>query len=139
MKNIIRKLNSAAASGQRGFTLLELIMVMTIMVILVAVSISAYQQIQRKANETILRENLRVMRRAIDMYAADKEQLPQSVEDLATAGYIRDVPIDPMTGQADWTVETGEDTVSREGGEGMVDVRSSAEGTGTDGKAYREY
>ncbi len=139
MKSIIRKSNSPLAARQHGFTLLELIMVMTIMVILVAVSVSAYQQIQLKAKETILKENLRVMRRAIDMYAADKEQLPQSVEDLATAGYIRAVPIDPITDQADWSVETGEDTVAREGGEGMVDVRSSAEGTGTDGRAYREY
>lgn len=137
MKSIIGKSNHALR--QQGFTLLELIMVMTIMVILVAVSVDAYQQIQLKARETILKENLRAMRRAIDQYAADKEQLPQSVEDLATAGYLRDVPIDPITGQADWSVEMGEDTVSREGGEGMVDVHSSAGGEGTDGKAYREY
>lgn len=137
MKSITGK--SKHTLRQQGFTLLELIMVMTIMVILLAVSVDAYQQIQLKARETILKENLRTMRRAIDMYAADKEQLPQSVEDLATAGYLRDVPIDPITGQADWSVETGEDTVSREGGEGMIEVRSSAEGTGTDGKAYREY
>ncbi|MEW6210190.1 MAG: prepilin-type N-terminal cleavage/methylation domain-containing protein [Acidobacteriota bacterium] len=137
MKSIIGK--SKHTLRQRGFTLLELIMVMTIMVILVAVSVGAYQKIQLKAKETVLKETLRSIRRAIDQYAADKEQLPQSVEDLATAGYLREVPIDPMTGEADWTIETGEDTVSREGGEGMVDVRSSAEGTGTDGKAYREY
>jgi general secretion pathway protein G len=135
MKRIIEKSNRP----EQGFTLFELIMVMSILVILAAVSIGAYQSLQLKARETVLKDTLRSMRRAIDQYAADKEQLPQSIEDLVTAGYLRDVPIDPITDEADWTIETGEDTVSREGGEGMVEVRSSAEGTGTDGKAYRDY
>jgi general secretion pathway protein G len=137
MADRFRKSN--AGSSERGFTLFELVVAMTIIVILVAVSVQSYQTIQIKARETILKENLRVMRRAIDQYAADKEQLPQSLEDLVSAGYIREVPVDPITREADWTIETGEDTVSREGGQGMVDVRSSASSEGTDGKAYREY
>jgi general secretion pathway protein G len=137
MKSINRKLSRDLR--QRGFTLLELIMVMTIIVILVAVSVDAYQTIQLKARETILKENLRVMRRALDQYIADQQKLPQSVDDLAKAGYIREVPIDPITGQADWTAEMGEDGFSGQGGQGMVEIRSSAEGEGTDGVAYRDY
>jgi general secretion pathway protein G len=124
---------------ERGFTLLELVMVMTIIVILAAVGVASYQQIQLKARETILKENLSTMRKLIDQYAADKEELPQALEDLVSAGYMREVPIDPMTGEANWSVEMGEDTVSRTGGQGVVDVRSSAEGAGSDGKPYSEY
>ena len=85
---------------ERGFTLLELVMVMTIIVILAAVSISSYQHIQVKARETILKEDLRVMRRAIDQFTADKERLPASLDELVSEHYIRDIPIDPITGQA---------------------------------------
>lgn len=129
----------ANATCGRGFTLFELVIAMTIIVILVAVSIPAYNSIQTKAKETILKEDLRVMRRALDMYSADKEQLPQSLEDLVAAEYLHSIPVDPMTGEADWEVEMGEDHISREGGQGIIDVRSGARGTGSDGKAYREY
>ena len=94
---------------------------MTIIVILAAVGVTAYQHIQLKARETILKQDLQTMRKMIDQYAADKEKLPSSLDDLATAGYIREVPIDPMTGQKDWVVDMGEDTVSRDGGTGVVD------------------
>jgi len=114
-------------------------MVMTIIVILAAVGVASYQHIQLKAKETILEQNLDTMRKLIDQYAADKEQLPQSLEDLVQAGYMREVPIDPITGEANWTLETEEDTISRQGGQGIGNVRSSAEGTGSDGRAYSEY
>jgi general secretion pathway protein G len=122
-----------------GFTLLELVMVMTIIVILAAVGVTAYQQIQVKARETILKEDLRTMRKMIDQYAADKEKLPQSLEDLVTEQYMRDVPIDPITGQKDWVVDIGDDTVSREGGTGVIDVHSAAGGEGSDGTPYQDY
>ena len=122
-----------------GFTLLELVMVMTIIVVLAAVGVSSYQHIQLKARETILKEDLRTMRKMIDQYAADKEKLPQSLEDLVTAQYMRDVPIDPITGQKDWVVDIGDDTVSRDGGTGVVDVHSAAAGEGSDGVAYQDY
>ena len=113
--------------------------VMTIIVILAAVGVTSYSHIQLKARETILKEDLATMRKKIDEYAADKERLPATLDDLATAFYIREVPIDPMTGQKDWTVEMGEDTISREGGSGVVDVHSSAAGEGSDGIAYKDY
>ena len=122
-----------------GFTLLELVMVMTIIVVLAAVSVVAYQKIQIKARETILKEDLRTMRKMIDQYAADKEKLPQALEDLVSANYMRDVPPDPITGEKDWVVDMGEDTVSRDGGTGVVDVHSAAGGEGTDGIAYKDY
>lgn len=122
-----------------GFTLLELVIVMTIMVILAAVGVTSYQHIQLKAKETILKQDLQTMRKKIDEYAADKEKLPQSLDDLASAFYIREVPIDPMTGQKDWVVDMGEDTISRDGGSGVVDVHSAAGGEGTDGMAYKDY
>jgi len=125
-------------SNASGFTLLELVMVMTIIVVLAAVGVTSYQSIQLKARETILKEDLRTMRKMIDQYAADKEKLPQSLDDLVTQGYIREVPIDPITGQKDWVVDMGEDTVSRDGGQGVVDVHSAAGGESTDGTAYRD-
>ncbi len=129
----------SAISASEGFTLLELVMVMTIIVILAAVGVTSYQHIQLKARETILREDLRTMRKMIDQYAADKEKLPQALDDLVTALYMRDVPIDPITGQKDWVVDMGEDTVSRDGGTGVVDVHTAAGGEGSDGVAYRDY
>jgi general secretion pathway protein G len=123
----------------RGFTLLELVMVMTIIIILAAVSVTSYQHIQLKARETILKTNLQTMRKLIDQYTADKEKLPQSLDDLVAGGYMRDVPIDPITGQKDWVVDMGEDTVSRDGGTGVVDVHSAAGGEGGEGGAYKDY
>lgn len=124
---------------QNGFTLLELVMVMTIVLILIAVSVTAYQQIQLKARETVLKQNLSAMRRAIDQYAADRETLPSSLDDLASAHYINEVPLDPITGDTDWDVEMGEDINSRDGGQGVVDVHSNASGSDSEGKAYSEY
>lgn len=128
-----------ATRNSSGFTLLELVIVMTIMVILAAVGVTSYQHIQLKAKETILKQDLQTMRKKIDEYAADKEKLPQSLDDLASAFYIREVPIDPMTGQKDWVVDMGEDTISRDGGSGVVDVHSAAGGEGSDGMAYKDY
>lgn len=129
----------SSSFASAGFTLLELVMVMTIIVILAAVGVTSYQHIQLKARETILKEDLRTMRKMIDQYAADKEKLPQSLDDLVTAQYMRDVPIDPITGQKDWVVDMGDDTVSRDGGTGVVDVHSAAAGEGSDGLAYQDY
>ncbi len=126
-------------SGERGFTLLEMVMVMTIIVILATVGVVSYQHIQLKAKEEVLKQDLKTMRKLIDEYQADKEMLPKVLEDLVTAGYMRDVPVDPITGGKDWEEEQGEDTVSRDGGQGLVDVHSSAQGTASDGTPYSEY
>ena len=129
----------SAIRNSSGFTLLELVMVMTIIVVLAAVGVTSYQHIQLKARETILKEDLRTMRKMIDQYAADKEKLPQSLDDLVTEFYMREVPVDPITGQKDWVVDMGDDTVSRDGGTGVVDVHTAAAGEGSDGIAYQDY
>jgi len=136
-QSAIANRQSAIFNPNSGFTLLELVMVMTIIVVLAAISVTSYQSIQLKARETILKENLRTMRKMIDQYSADKEKLPSSLDDLAP-DYIREIPIDPITGQKDWVVDMGEDTISRDGGTGVVDVHSAAAGESTDGTAYRD-
>jgi general secretion pathway protein G len=123
----------------RGFTLIELVMVMTIIVVLAAVAVTSYQHIQLKARETILQHNVNEMRKLIDQYAADREKLPASLDDLVTAGYMHDIPVDPTTGEKDWIVDMGEDTISREGGTGVIDVHSNSPAQGSDGRPYREY
>jgi len=131
--------SSVTCTGERGFTLLEMVMVMTIIVVLATVGVVSYQHIQLKAKEEVLKQDLKTMRKLIDEYQADKEMLPKTLEDLVTAGYMRDVPIDPITGAKDWEEEQGEDTVSRDGGQGLIDVHSSAQGTASDGTPYSEY
>lgn len=128
-----------ARLSERGFTLLEMVMVMTIIVILAVIGVTSYQHLATKSRETVLKQDLKTMRKLIDDYATDREHLPQSVQDLVDLGYIREVPVDPFTGDAEWDETQGEDTVSKDGGQGMVDIHSKAQGTGTDGVAYRDY
>ena len=124
---------------QSGFTLLEMMMVMTIIVILAVIGITSYQHVQLKARETLLKEDLNTMRKLLDQYEADREKLPQSIDDLVQDGYMREVPEDPITGEKDWQTETGESVLSREGAQGIVKIYSNAQGQGSDGKAYSEY
>jgi general secretion pathway protein G len=137
----MRQQNKSRLAGavDAGYTLLELVMVMTIIVILAAITTVAYQNLHQKAKETVLADDLKSMRRSLDQYIADKEELPQSLDDLVNAGYIDKVPVDPITGDADWDVEIGDDTFSINGGQGIVNVHSRAPGAGSDGKAYAEY
>ena len=139
MAEFTSSLPTSRRRSESGFTLFELVMVMTIIVILAAISVVSYQQLHLKAKEATLADDLKTMRRCIDEYIADKQQLPQSLDDLVNAAYMDKVPEDPITGQADWDVEFGEDTFSIEGGQGVVNVHSKAPGTGTDGRAYSEY
>ncbi|MGA9771096.1 MAG: type II secretion system protein [Blastocatellia bacterium] len=125
--------------SEQGFTLLEMVMVMTIIVVLATVGVVSYQHIQLKAKEEVLKQDLKTMRKLIDEYQADREQLPKALEDLVTHGYMRDIPIDPMTAAKDWQEEQGDDTVSRDGGQGLVDVHSSSQATSSDGTPYSEY
>jgi general secretion pathway protein G len=122
-----------------GFTILELVIVMTIIVILAAIGVNNYQMVQKHARETVLKQDLQAMRKAIDQYAADKEELPQSLDDLVEMGYIREIPIDPITGEKDWATDIEEDTISRQGGQGVVDVHSAATGEDSGGVPYSSY
>ena len=122
-----------------GFTLLELMIVISILIILVSVALPQYQKTTMHARETMLRYDLDTMRKLIDQYSADKGKLPQSLDDLVSAGYMRDVPKDPITDNKDWTIETGDDPYSTEGGTGVTNVHSSSSEVSTDGTPYREW
>jgi len=124
---------------ERGFTLLELMITMFIIIILLSVALPTYQKSVQYARETVLKENLFQIRRAIDQYTADKGKLPQSLDDLVTSEYLREKPIDPVTEKAEWTEITGEDANSTEGEQGLKNVKSTAQGEDDEGNKYEEY
>ena len=124
---------------QAGFSLLELMIAMFIMIILISVALPTYQRSVQHARQTVLQENLWQMRRAIDQYAADKGKLPQSLDDLVTGKYLREKPMDPITEKAEWKEIQGEDSNSPDGGQGLQDVKSLADGEDSEGKKYEDY
>lgn len=128
---------SSSRSG--GFTLLELMIVITIVIILAAIALPQYQRTIMHAREAVLREDLYNMRKLLDQYAADKGKLPQSLDDLISERYMRQIPVDPITGQADWTVVSGEDPNSTSGEQGVVDVKSSSADVSSEGTPYSEW
>jgi general secretion pathway protein G len=126
-------------SQSHGFTLLELMIVISVIIILAAVALPQYQKTIMHARETVLRDDLFRMRSLLDQYGADKGKLPTSLDDLVTAGYMREVPTDPITDQKDWTISTGDDPYSTEGGSGINDVHSSSSEVSTEGTPYSEW
>ena len=125
--------------GQKGFSLLELLIAMFILIILLSVALPTYQTTIQHAKEVVLKQNLFQMRRAIDQYTSDKGKSPQSLDDLIEAKYLREKPKDPITEEVNWQEITGEDPNSSEGEQGLVDVKSLAEGEDSSGMAYSEY
>lgn len=124
---------SRTGRGQRGFTVAELLVVLLIVGLLAAIAVPNISGTIERAREAALREDLSVMRRALDSYFADTGAYPASLNDLVEKRYLRDIPADPIAGRdKGWEVEQ-----AREGG--ISDVRSAADGTGSDGVPYGEW
>ena len=119
-----------------GFTLIELLVVMTIIAVLLTIAVPRYFHTLDRSRETVLRQDLSVMREAIDKHFGDYGQYPDSMAALVERHYIRAVPVDPFTRTADgWQPVVSED----EDHPGIRDVHSAAEGTGSDNVPYREW
>jgi len=126
-------------AAESGFTLLELLIVMTIIATLAAMAIPAYTRNVQLAKEAVLREDLQVIRTAIGSYTVDKQKAPQSLDDLVTAGYLKAIPKDPMTGRTDtWVTSQSEvlGSIDQTDSGGVDDVHSGAQLNALDGTGY---
>jgi general secretion pathway protein G len=123
--------------GQIGFTLIELMIVISIILILLGMAAGMYEKSIQRARETVLKKDLQTMREAIDNYTLDKQQAPQSLQDLVDGHYLRQVPIDPVCRKDDWQVHISDSVISPDQtGTGVDDVHSGCEQIGTDGTSY---
>jgi general secretion pathway protein G len=128
---------SARFSNERGFTLMELMIVLAIIVILVGMAAGIYTKTVQHARESVLKKDLQTMREAIDNYTLDKQQAPQSLQDLVDGHYLRQVPIDPINQQNDWVLHYGDAVLSPDQtGTGVDDVHSGSDQISSDGTAY---
>ena len=135
-----QKIQSSKFKVQSGFSLLELMIAMFILIILLSVALPTYRIAVQHARETVLAENLWQMRKAIDQYTADKGKLPQSLDDLVAAGYLREKPKDPINDdKTEWKEIQGEDINSPDAAQGLKDVKSMAEGEDSEGKKFEDY
>ena len=134
------KHNSIARRAMRrvsGFTMLELMIVMSVMLILMAVAIPLYQHHVVQAREAVLKENLRTLNQLIEAYREDQSASPQSLDDLKAKGYLHEIPLDPMTGKADWTTEPEDYEHAVDPQQPGIDrVHSASTGTSLEGTAY---
>jgi general secretion pathway protein G len=121
-----------------GFTLIELMIVMAIIGVLATLAIPSFVGALKQAREAVLKEDLHVIRTAIDSYTMDKQKAPQSLDDLIQDGYLKSIPEDPMTRSKDtWVTDTSDALHSLDQTEpGIDDVHSGSQETGADGQPY---
>jgi|ERR1700730_5077729 general secretion pathway protein G len=126
--------------GNAGFTLLEMIIVMIIMGILLSIALPIYNQSLVKARESVLKNDLFELRKLITQYTLDKQKAPQALDDLVSAGYIKAIPKDPMTNEANWEPHQEDTLLSVDQTDpGIDDVHSASTLTGSDGTAYSSW
>ncbi len=131
-------------SGSRrefGFTLIELMIVMAIVVILIGIAVPYYQKSVLRAKESVLHNNLFTIRQVIDEYTYDRQKAPQTLQDLATDGYLRSIPVDPVTGSnSTWQVIMEDpNTAANQNEPGIFDVKSGSDKTSLDGTKYADW
>lgn len=126
---------------RRGFTIVELIIVLTIISIIITIAIPIYQKSLIRARETVLKNNLFTLRTVIDEYTYDKQKAPQDLRDLVDAGYLRAIPIDPMTGRSDTWRPVMEDALAsvNQSEPGIYNVFSGATEKSLEGTPYSEW
>ena len=132
--------NRLKVGRSAGFTLLEMMIVISIILILMSVALPIYNQSVLRSREAVLRQDLFELRSLISQYTLDKQKAPQSLDDLVQGGYIKVIPKDPMTGEANWEV-VQEDillTVDQQD-PGISDVKSASSATASDGTAYSSW
>ena len=132
----------ASDSATRGFTLLELMVVITVLLILATMSMPIFQLAIVRAREAVLKDDLYTMRKLVDEYTLDKQQPPATLDDLVEAGYLRGgIPVDPFTGSNEtWQTDVEEvPTGPSQASSGIVDVHSGSDGTALDGTAYSSW
>jgi general secretion pathway protein G len=129
------------AQRQHGFTLLEMMVVISIMLILISIAVPAYNRSIVHARESVLRQDLFTLRSVIDQYTEDRQKAPQSLTDLVTAGYLRQIPVDPMTNSnSSWQVVQEDVLQSVDQQEpGISDVHSGSNATSSDGSPYSDW
>ena len=133
---------SEERGDESGFTLMELMIVMAIIAVLSSVAVPIFMRTVLKAKEAVLKEDLHTMRQGIDSYTVDKEKAPQSLEDLVQAGYLKAIPVDPITSRSDtWIVGQSQSlSTAYETSEGGIDdVHSGAQAVSSEGTSYNQW
>jgi general secretion pathway protein G len=125
----------------RGFTLIELMVVISILLVLISIAVPLYNQSIIRAREAVLRQDLFTMRSVINQYTEDKQKAPQSLDDLVSGGYMKLIPKDPITNSnSSWQVDQEDIMMSIDQTQpGITDVHSGANGTSSDGSAYSSW
>ena len=124
----------------QGFTLIEMMIVISLMLILISIALPVYNRAILRSKESVLKQDLFTLRQVIDQYTMDKKKAPQALDDIVTAGYLKVVPKDPFTNEANWALVQEDPTEATDQNEpGIIDVHSASELTATDGTTYSSW
>lgn len=129
-----------ARKNSRGFTLIEMMIVVSLILILVSIALPVYNRSILRTKESVLKQDLFTLRNVISQYTLDKQKAPQTLDDIVQAGYLKSIPKDPFTNEANWTTEQEDSVMAVDQQEpGIVDVHSASNDTAMDGTAYSSW